>query len=68
MRSQGLAFGDLDQVGQGEDDAAAVQVIRDLLAIRTSAQGALGDRGQAVSMQDLDGCRGREDPWQFMLT
>jgi|HubBroStandDraft_1064217.scaffolds.fasta_scaffold64020_2 hypothetical protein len=59
--SAALAFGDLDEVGEGEDDAAAVEVERDLPAVGAGLQCALSDRGQAMGMKDLNRSRRRED-------
>lgn len=51
--SSGLAFDDFGEVGDGEDDAAAVEVERHLPAVGTGSQGALGDRGQPSCAQHL---------------
>ncbi len=64
LRRAGLALGDLGQVGEGEHDAAAVQMERDLLAVGASAQGALGDRGQPAR-PELLGCGGRSEDLRY---
>jgi len=64
LRLTCFALGDLGQVLKGEYDPATVHVKRHLPAVRASAEGALGHRGQAVRAQELHGgCRG-EDPRQ----
>jgi hypothetical protein len=61
LGSAGLALDDLGEVGEGEDDAAAVEVERDLLAVGAGLQRAFGDRGQAVGAQNFRCCGGSED-------
>ena len=67
LGSAGLAFDDLGEVGEGEDDATAVEVERDLLAVGAGLQRAFGDRGQAVGAQNFRCCGGSEDLGQAGL-
>jgi hypothetical protein len=60
----GLALSDLGEVGEGENDAAAVEVERHLPAIGARPQGAFGDRGQAVGAQEFGRDGGGVDPGQ----
>ena len=67
LGSAGLAFDNLGEVGEGEDDSAAVEVERDLLAVGAGLQRAFGDRGQTVGAQDFRCCGGCEDLGQTRL-
>jgi hypothetical protein len=51
LRADRLAFGDLAEVFDGEDDAVAVEMEGDLLAVGAGAQGTRGHRVESCVAQ-----------------
>src|ERR1700677_4297462 len=60
LRADRLTLGDLAEVFDGEDDAVAVEVERDLLAVGARAQGARGHCVESDAAQRLGRLRGGE--------